>query len=506
MRSRRLLALLGLLFTAHAAGDDQSLYTLHVFTVDKADGERRLAQPIDDAALHQQLMDLVKTQPATLEKLIIVSAVDGVRATVTLADELRYPTEFDPQQMPQQVVIGDGAMLQALQTMLKPEPPAPATPTPPPAAPSMKPASDKPAPDHPVPQPATPRHPINNGLALITAITPTAFEMRNLGDTLEIDTSADGPTSPSDAMVSYAITAHQGFQQVNGEMLPHFSNREIITSVALQRDRPRFLGTCAAPQRTGTALEDNGATLSFAFLTKRTTKLKNPPLKPSKPNAPDYPTMLEVFSLSKADANALIEERLPERDVHARVQSQLKSGQARLETFLCGNATNNSTTLLEEVQDYRYPLEYDPPQCPRSLFLADARLLAGLREGHQTGTALAPSSDASPNNGGFGLMTHATPTKFENRPLGTQLELDLSSNGLLFHLRAIKVQLTRLIGQRDYNGTQQPVIESQTLMTTTTAQPGVPHLLGTLSRPINTGIKEGNQEDRVWLAFLTIGR
>ncbi len=76
----------------------------------------------------------------------------------------------------------------------------------------------------------------------------------------------------------------------------------------------------------------------------------------------------------------------------------------------------------------------------------------------------------------------------------------------LFHLHDLTVNLTRLIGHRDYNGPRQPVFESQTITTRTTAQPGVPHLIGTLNRPINTGFKEGNQDDRVWFAFMTLGR
>jgi hypothetical protein len=63
-------------------------------------------------------------------------------------------------------------------------------------------------------------------------------------------------------------------------------------------------------------------------------------------------------------------------------------------------------------------------------------------------------------------------------------------------------EFRHLNGTTLYGSIRHPNIETRKLVVGVRTEPGKRVLLGTLNRPIDTGVKSGNLEDRVWLAFL----
>lgn len=487
MNTSRLLILMLLAFIEARAAETPLQHVLRVFTVPKADGLVLLAQDLDDRAMFQHLLDASKTSPEILEKLMVVTTGEDAEVKLLSAEELRYPTEFDPQQLPGTIAIGDTKLVALLQKLLEPEPEQA-----PPAPSATKPAAAA------APEKVNPRHPANGGLGIITSITPTAFEVRPLGD--EIDFGIDGGR-----MIHLALknTHLAGFQNFNGELQAQFSSREMVTAVSVVSGLPVFLGTLSAAQKTGGEFEKQTETVSLAFLATRSVAmpLSADPASLAK-DATDVLARLEVLSIPKADAAALLDELLDDNVLHFRLQQAVSAGSGKLEALLSGRARLDDESVLAECDEYRYPVEFDPPQVVRELVIADDKLLGDLRAGRQTGTGTPPSA-TNPHNGGFGLMTTATPMKFATNEVGTRLEIEIRRDEGVLQLIA-KPQLSRLLCQRTYAGVQQPVFTAQSISTTRPARLGIPLFLGTLNRPLKTGLPESEKEDRVWFAFITL--
>ena len=154
-----------------SAATPPTRFVLRLFTVSKDEGMTLLANDPSDHDLFQQLSDATKQNPNVLEKLIVVNGSSDADIEVQLADELRYPTEFDPQQMPQELFVGDSALGMALKAFFKPKP----EPAPPPTPPSP-PTEPKSKDDHPnLGLPMTKAAPTNGGFGIITSITPSVL-------------------------------------------------------------------------------------------------------------------------------------------------------------------------------------------------------------------------------------------------------------------------------------------------------------------------------------------
>ncbi|MDB6119289.1 MAG: hypothetical protein JWO08_3070 [Verrucomicrobiaceae bacterium] len=516
---------------ANAAGDDslkvrpdpQILYILRVFTLPKVEGLELLAKDLDDSALHQHLIDQAKATPEVLEKLILVVGDNTEMMELQQGNELLYPTEFDPQQLPQRLAIGDAALIPFLHDFFDPPPapaPTPPLPAPPDAGPSEKSAAPSASPpSHRAPTTAkrtaanraatpsetaaaTSRHTVNGGLGIVGSITPTAFQTALLGDLLKLTPNRSNVTGQTGVTVDFHTTRLEGFQTYNGESLAQISSRHVSTETVLTTGAPVFLGTFSSPQQTGGEFQTPDSTVSLVFITPRSLSWAAYNKGPSMAEADVFTAFFEVISLPKQEASALVDEGLEQNALHLCLKSAMHSGTAKLEAFLSGRVVSGAATVLQETDKYQYPTEFDPPQIVQRLLIADDELLADLRAGRQTGSGVAPPT-GGPHNGGFGLMTTVTPTAFQSRELGTKLEIEVSHEDQLLSLK-LKPQLTRLIGEKRYMGVVQPLFESDSLATTIKVRPGLTQFVGTLNRPLNTGLKEENQENRVWFAFVTV--
>jgi hypothetical protein len=336
------------------------------------------------------------------------------------------------------------------------------------------------------------------GLALVGAIFPASFEFRPCGVQFEIEGDDDADPFALEA-VKLSLTRFLDYRGFNGEMLAELSERAVEAKLDLALGKAVLLGTLSAPSKTGHEHGGDHDTLSLAFIENRPVSMRPSPF--TMPAGEASLARLEVYSLPKQDAQKWLGKDLEDAALYSRLTEAVKAGSADLERLLSARCELDKSCSIVEADRYRFPSEYDRVQMPQELMISDPQLLDDLRRGNQRGVGTREIS----GNGGFGLATQPTACSFQERMLGTSLVLQLSAKKDFFATE-VNLQLSRLLGERNYSGALQPVFESMKLETAVTLAPGIPRLLGSLSRPVNTGIKEGHREDGVWLAFLTVGK
>ncbi|MFO1440570.1 MAG: hypothetical protein U1F81_19785 [Verrucomicrobiaceae bacterium] len=462
MKTTLLPSLFCLLAAVQAVAEAPLRHELRLFTLPKAEAMSLLADDLDDKALLARMQGMPQRLHVITSEALAAGAEPGDETTFELrqADEFHYPTEFDPQQLPQTLAFGDSKLVALINKLLEPEE-EPKTG----AAPVQ-------------------RHPVNGGLGLITSITPTAFEKRDLGDVIRLSAAGD---------LNWQQARLAGLQNFNGELQAQFSTREMNAGFRLVPGGTVFLGTLSGAEKTGSEFESKSETVSLAFLTSRSLPMAEG--ENLAKEAKDVQARLEVISVPKSIAAALMDEALNDSLLYSKLQN---SPENRLDAIISGRVKLNEEAELIECEEFRYAIEFDPPQQTRELVIADDALLEDLRAGRQTGT---PPSN--PHNGGFGLQTTATPIKFDMRRLGTLLQIEVRRNETELKLKA-RAELSRQIGQRRFAGVEMPVFGAPSLQTVRPARCGIPLLLGTISRAVETGLRESEQEDRVAFAFVTL--
>jgi len=451
-----------LLAAVQAVAEAPLRHELRLFTLPKAEVINLLAEDWEDKALLARMQGMPQRLHVITSEALAAGAEPGDEMTFELrqADEFHYPTEFDPQQLPQTLAFGDSKLVALINKLLEPEE-EPKTG----AAPAQ-------------------RHSVNGGLGLITSITPTAFEKRDLGDVIRLSSAGD---------LTWQQARLAGLQNFNGELQAQFSTREMNAGFRLVPGGTVFLGTLSGAEKTGSEFESKSETVSLAFLTSRSLPMAEG--ENLAKEAKDVQARLEVISVPKSMATALMDEALNDSLLYSKLQN---SPENRLDAIISGRVKLNDEAELSECEEFRYAIEFDPPQQTRELVIADDALLEDLRAGHQTGT-----TPSNPHNGGFGLQTTATPIKFDMRRLGTLLQIEVRQNEKELKLKA-RAELSRQIGQRRFAGVEMPVFGAPSLQTVRPARCGIPLLLGTISRAVETGLRESEQEDRVAFAFVTL--
>lgn len=462
MKTTLLTSLFCLLAAVQAVAEASLRHELRLFTLPKVEAMNLLAEDLDDKALLARMQGMPQRLHVITSEALAAGAEPGDEMTFEWrqADEFHYPTEFDPQQLPQTLAFGDSKLVALINKLLEPEE-EPKTG----AAPAQ-------------------RHPVNGGLGLITSITPTAFEKRDLGDVIRLSSAGD---------LTWQQARLAGLQNFNGELQAQFSTREMNAGFRLVPGGTVFLGTLSGAEKTGSEFESKSETVSLAFLTSRSLPMAEG--ENLAKEAKDVQARLEVISVPKSIAAALMDEALNDSLLYSKLQN---SPENRLDAIISGRVKLNEEAELIECEEFRYAIEFDPPQQTRELVIADDALLEDLRAGRQTGT-----TPSNPHNGGFGLQTTATPMKFDMRRLGTLLQIEVRRNETELKLKA-RAELSRQIGQRRFAGVEMPVFGAPSLQTVRPARCGIPLLLGTISRAVETGLRESEQEERVAFAFVTL--
>ena len=452
---------------------NQQLEVFEVFTLPKD----RLAEWIGDDLGDQQLYErfvVAKADGVTISRFLMLHTVSGRRSELTQGAEYLYSTEFDPPEVPQLLVIAGGG---------------------------------KPA-DSGSPKPKVERNPMNAGLGIMTTTTPTAAAMTVLDTVLAIDARDAGRQGQRDLEVAATTRRLEKNQQWHGTEQPVFRVAEIERTVRVMESQVRFLGTYGSSVATGTVAVLPGAVemQSVAFLISHPRTLEAPAAKAAtdeqKAAATEYQVRVEVLSTLPETLVSLGREGV---DDTALRKLLLEAGQAEVECLLMARGKTGERLEVRSTDEFIYPTEYDPPELPQHLVIADSDLLQTLREGRETDPGLRPGQGASPSVGGFGLITATSPTAFELVPIGDQLEIEVTT-GREFYDADLSLGITRLGALRNIVGIDHPTVSAQRLQTSVQGRWGRPVLIGTISPPHDTGTKVTTDTGRLWVAFLTVER
>ena len=213
----------------------------------------------------------------------------------------------------------------------------------------------------------------------------------------------------------------------------------------------------------------------------------------------------ELISLPINDAPALFDEPLDDPALHQRLVTMIGAKTAKLEKLLSLRTMSGQRAKVEQTAETPHGTDFDPPQLPQKLTIADPQLVDILRQGGAPAYEAAHRPPLGPPNSGFGLICGLSATTWEYRNVGETMEIDpvLGEDGATVDLN-IAPESIRLVGETKFAEAIQPVFETQKMNTAVTTSIGQPCLLGTMSKPCRTGAPGGNQEDRVWLAFITV--
>jgi hypothetical protein len=176
--------------------------TEETFSLTMEEADRLLHDVPSDVLRYERLRTMVAAGKAQLIRMTVIRTKTGQRTVSESIVEMRFPTEFDPPSPPQAFV---------------------------------DPNLGKP-----------PERPVFTVNIPFDAVTPTAFETRNVGDTLEVEPvlSSDGLTVDLNLVPQNVRYAGERF--MNGHPLvkqPTFETSKITTSVEVQNGQPFFLGT-----------------------------------------------------------------------------------------------------------------------------------------------------------------------------------------------------------------------------------------------------------------------
>lgn len=179
----------------------------------------------------------------------------------------------------------------------------------------------------------------------------------------------------------------------------------------------------------------------------------------------------EAFSLPIAKAGELQRRGMTDEELYKEV---LASG--KLERLLVLRTKSNQIAQLQNVALYSYPTEFSPPQIP-----------CGMAENK--------------------IQLPVVATAFGEKDVGDLLEaeptLSPDAKSVDFHLNVSHVALAR----REKWGQglaelEQPLFETQKLVTNITASVGSPRLVGTLNPVFGNGLA-ARAEQNVWFCFIT---
>lgn len=164
----------------------------------------------DGTELRNEVQKWIKDGRAEIIDSALVAARSGQRAKVESIDEYTYPTEYNPPRIPNEVTLKGGAE------------------------------------------------------APIAAATPTAFETRNLGTTLEVDPVLGGDNHTIDLSLAPEIVKLEAIEQWHKKTtdprfhthFPTFYTMKISTQVTSQDGRYAFLGTTRPLKATNPKCKD----------------------------------------------------------------------------------------------------------------------------------------------------------------------------------------------------------------------------------------------------------
>ncbi len=475
--------------------------SLHLedFSLSAADAATLLREPMSDSERLERVLRWVKEGKAYQEQLVVARTLSGQRMVAESIDEWRYPTEFEPPDLqPSEFEPPKDAPKDAKNVIV----------------------------NMPIPRPKGMPTFSREQLAVMGP-TPTAFETRNCGQTLEIEPTLRSDGKRINLNLVPQIVRFTGDHEASGAPLgqregtamlrvlqPHFSTQKITTSAAAEVGIPYFLGTRSRPSHDGVAKENPARQVVLTFITPHVVTAGGDTLdgraEAASPNqisaTPEESAQIslrfEDFSLSLADAAALMREPLNDKARLDRVLKMMETGKVRQELIAVVRTTPGQRAVTESIDEFRYMTEISVNPM--------VKIQDRGTEANPDAPKTAPDARSAEAGGAFaGQITgmSVTPTSFETRNVGMTIEVEpvLGPYGKTIDLNVVP-QLVRYFGDHNVSPDLkfgQPTFETQKITTSVSIEPNKPFLIGTKNLPYDDGIAKPDPERTVWLEFVT---
>ena len=196
----------------------------------------------------------------------------------------------------------------------------------------------------------------------------------------------------------------------------------------------------------------------------------------------------EVFSLPMKQAAAIQRSGVSDSVFYAKMLAGLNDKSVKQESFLVVRSDPGQQVTGEQIQEYIYPTEYNPPELPN--------MVANTEK----------SDDGKNAKSGIFPVTPATPTAYETRNLGETLEVEAMSaaDGKTIDLRIAPTRVALIqrmaIGQ-GVSKLEMPYFSNPHIKTMIATRSGKPAYLGTVSAP--PALQPEGKEQEVFFAFVT---
>jgi len=226
------------------------------FSLSIADAAALSRENLRDSELYAKVVAMVAKKEAKQEALLLLRAKSGQKATAESISEQIYPTEFEPPSHPEAVgasfIARKGPDEKNADGTTKKEPVQ---------TPNAAALADAP--------------PASELSGLMSPVTPTAFETRNVGDTLEIEPILSEDNRVVDLRLVPERVTRTG-DSISGQGLtrcemPVFETQRLSTSATLEVGKPFLLGTVNRPP-VSKVDADSTNRIWFAFVTANIAK------------------------------------------------------------------------------------------------------------------------------------------------------------------------------------------------------------------------------------------
>jgi hypothetical protein len=430
----------------------------------------------DATGLIARVREMAEKGEARMVESTYIVTRSGQRAKIESIREFIYPTEWDPAELPQKLT-----------------------------------------------------GPVDRDTEIRTPATPTAYERRPIGNTLEIDPIIGADGIHLDLNLAPELVEFHGMKEwghdVSTTPSPLFHSMKVQTAITTKFGGCELFGVLTPPSSHG---KDGEGKRVLGFIsTMKLMALSDPDLKryrenpqawidarfppevprkegadpfsgggddapPPAPEAPRQVSMItEFIEVDAALASRIalqLNETCDASAIRRRLDGVIAKGEARVLETSTQLTRSGQRMRAQSIREFIYPTEYDPPEIPQELH--------------------------GPIDRDLKMTTSVGATAFGMQPVGVTVEVDpvISVDGRIIELN-IAPELVRHIGELTYgtgpSTSEQPLFESLKLQTSVTMPDGTSFLLAMHSLESARAGEGGTEEeraavrDRRVLVFLT---
>ena len=223
---------------------------------------------------------------------------------------------------------------------------------------------------------------------------------------------------------------------------------------------------------------------------------------------------VEVISTTPAQYAAAMAADPAGKGLYAWCSDELEKPETKvaLEQFCLLRVRSGQRSKAEQVEEYPYPTEYDPPQVPATPVEPRSNPQEHVKESMVPAPATPSTGVSQPQIFPAAMLsgspaTEATPQSFETKNLGFtyEAEVNIGSDGKFVDINHAPdfIKVVRVIPWQVNREIYQPVFQTRKLSGQLYCEMGKPKFAGAMTTPVNVGVAGADAEERMWLVFVT---